>query len=290
MSGLGVAARSGVLLVGAAVCASFGFWLGYAESAERGAAVESALVIWQQRFEEDRRKLNAQRDSTDAWLDGAAAQLSGMQAGIVLLDSLAARLVERTGLDGREFNFGAEPGMGGPEEVSIEHAVAPPQWEVLAGMLADQIEDRRRQMGILEDVLKWRDLRAAVVPDGRPVKAAYVSSPFGLRIDPFTGRQASHRGIDFAGPSGTEIVAVAAGIVTWSGVRSSYGKVVEIDHGDGLVTRYAHNSKNLVQVGDVVTRGRPIAELGATGRATGPNLHFEVLQDGEAVDPLRFIQ
>src|SRR5690606_4127642 len=111
--------------------------------------------------------------------------------------------------------------------------------------------------------------------------AAYVSSRFGQRIDPFTGRRASHKGIDFAGPFGTEVVAVGAGIVTWSGLRAGYGELVEIDHGNGIRTRYAHNSENLVEVGDVVTRGQPSALLGATGRATGPNLHFEVLRDGE---------
>src|SRR5690606_9208852 len=146
------------------------------------------------------------------------------------------------------------------------------------------------QMQILEDMLKWRDLRAQVMPEGRPVQAAYVSSQFGPRIDPFTGRRAAHKGIDFAGPSGAQIVAVAAGIVTWSGERAGDGGLVEVDHGNGLVTRYAHNSSNLVEGGDVVTRGQPIARLGATGRATGPNLHFEVLEYGEAVDPLPFME
>src|SRR5690606_12609434 len=152
-----------------------------------------------------------------------------------------------------------------------------------------QIDDRWLQLRVLEEMLKRRDVDAAVRPEGRPVGRAYVSSAFGLRIDPFTGRRALHKGIDFAGRSGTAIVAVAAGIVTWSGPRSGYGRMVEIDHGNDLVTRYAHNAENLVQAGDVVTRGQPIARLGATGRATGPNLHFEVLRGGEAVDPLDFI-
>ena len=212
-----------------------------------------------------------------------------MQVTILQLESLAERLVERTGLDGREFDFRSEPGVGGPEEGPAEEA-APTRWDAAVWSLAAQIEDRRRQMQILEEMLKSRDLRAAVMPEGRPVQAAYVSSRFGPRIDPFTGRRAAHRGIDFAGAPGTLVVAVAAGIVTWSGRLAGYGEMVEIDHGSGLVTRYAHNSRNLVEVGDVVTRGQPIARLGATGRATGPNLHFEVLEDGEAVDPLPFVE
>jgi murein DD-endopeptidase MepM/ murein hydrolase activator NlpD len=182
------------------------------------------------------------------------------------------------------------PAIGGPEEAPVEHAFAPDLWEAAAESLSGQIDDRRQQMQILEEVLKWRDLHASVMPEGRPVQSAYVSSRFGARIDPFTGRRASHKGIDFAGPFGTEVVAVAAGIVTWSGLRSGYGELVEINHGGGIITRYAHNSENLVEVGDVVTRGQTIALLGDTGRATGPNLHFEVLRDGEAVDPLPFIE
>src|SRR5690606_21585553 len=122
-------------------------------------------------------------------------------------------------------------------------------------------------------------------PVGRPVAVGYVSSRFGRRIDPFTGQVALHRGIDFAAPAGSEVVAVGSGIVVWSGPRHGYGEVVEIDHGQGLVTRYAHNAENLVRVGDVVTRGQPIARVGSTGRATGPNVHFEVLRNDRAVNP-----
>ena len=119
--------------------------------------------------------------------------------------------------------------------------------------------------------------------------SGYVSSSFGNRTDPFTGRAAFHKGIDFAGRAGTEVMAVASGVVIWSGDRYGYGEMVEINHGNGYVTRYAHNSENLVVVGDTVKRGEVIASMGNTGRATGPNLHFEVLRNGRVVDPLTYI-
>ena len=287
-------AWAGAALAAAFVCAGLGY-LGYrygqaAARADQIASLQPGLDAWRMRFERDGRRLDAERAAAERWVEHAADELSRMQANVVRLESMAERLVERTGLGGSEFDFAAEPGVGGPEEALVEQDSPPMHWEAVVSSLSAQIEDRRRQMEILEDMLKWRDLRAAVMPDGRPVHAAYVSSRFGPRIDPFTGRRASHKGIDFAGAAGTSVVAVAAGIVTWSGSRAGYGEMVEIDHGGGLITRYAHNSENLVGVGDVVTRGQTIARLGATGRATGPNLHFEVLQNGEAVDPLPYVE
>jgi murein DD-endopeptidase MepM/ murein hydrolase activator NlpD len=142
---------------------------------------------------------------------------------------------------------------------------------------------------VLEDLLLNRKLRDEVRPEGRPVTAGYVSSQFGSRADPFTGRRAFHKGVDFAGREGAEVVAVATGVVTWSGDRYGYGQLVEINHGNGYVTRYAHNVDNLVAVGDTVRRGQVIARMGDTGRATGPNLHFEVLLNDKPVDPLTYV-
>ena len=152
-----------------------------------------------------------------------------------------------------------------------------------------QLTNRQQQLGILEDLLLNRKLQNEVHPEGRPIFSGYISSGFGNRMDPFTGRVAFHEGIDFAGKEGTDVVAVASGVVTWSGNRYGYGKIVEITHGNGYVTRYAHNAENLVAVGDTIKRGEIIALMGATGRATGPNLHFEVLRNGRVVDPLTYI-
>ena len=156
--------------------------------------------------------------------------------------------------------------------------------------LGYQLDNREAQLGVLESVLMNQNLKERVYPQGRPVKSGWLSSYFGRRTDPFTGKPANHTGIDFAGRMGAEIIAVADGVVTWSGDRYGYGIMVEINHGNGYSTRYAHNSENLVGVGDEVRKGQVVALMGETGRATGPNLHFEVLQDGRRVNPVKFIR
>jgi murein DD-endopeptidase MepM/ murein hydrolase activator NlpD len=153
-----------------------------------------------------------------------------------------------------------------------------------------QLDNREVQLNVLESVLMNENLQQRVYPQGRPVKSGWLSSYFGKRTDPFTGKPANHTGIDFAGQMGAEIVAVADGVVTWSGDRYGYGVMVEINHGNGYATRYAHNSENLVAVGDEVKKGQIVALMGETGRATGPNLHFEVLQNGRRVNPVKFIR
>ncbi|MEX1265589.1 MAG: M23 family metallopeptidase, partial [Woeseia sp.] len=156
--------------------------------------------------------------------------------------------------------------------------------------LGQQLDSREAQLGVLESVLLTQNLSDRVRPQGRPVKTGWMSSYFGRRTDPFTGKPATHRGVDFAGKAGAEIVAVADGVVTWSSPRYGYGELVEINHGNGYATRYAHNSENLVAVGEEVRKGQTVALMGETGRATGPNLHFEVLHRGQRVNPVTFIR
>ena len=144
-------------------------------------------------------------------------------------------------------------------------------------------------MGVLENMILTRELNKQVYPEGRPVQDGWISSYFGRRADPFTGYSAVHKGLDFAGPEGTKVSTVAAGLVTFAGERSGFGQMVEINHGNGLATRYCHNEKVLVKQGDMVRKGQEVALMGSTGRSTGPHLHFEVLKNGAQVDPLRFI-
>jgi murein DD-endopeptidase MepM/ murein hydrolase activator NlpD len=164
--------------------------------------------------------------------------------------------------------------------------------EVLAAMseLDSQLDNREAQLGVLESVILNKNLSDRVYPKGRPVQSGWMSSYFGRRTDPFTGKPANHRGVDFAGKAGAEIVAVADGVVTWSSDRYGFGNLVEINHGNGYSTRYAHNAENLVSVGEEVHKGQTVALMGETGRATGPNLHFEVLKDGQRVNPVTFIR
>jgi len=156
--------------------------------------------------------------------------------------------------------------------------------------LGTQLDDREAQLGVLQNVLSNQNLSDRVYPKGRPVLSGYMSSYFGRRTDPFTGKPANHQGVDFAGKAGAEIIAVADGVVTWSSDRYGFGNLVEINHGNGYSTRYAHNEENLVAVGEEVRKGQTVALMGDTGRATGPNLHFEVLRNGQRVNPANFIR
>jgi murein DD-endopeptidase MepM/ murein hydrolase activator NlpD len=194
-----------------------------------------------------------------------------------------------------EFDFDSLPALGGPEEPvptgsnTGSNVVVP---DVVGAMesLGDQLNNREAQLSALESVIMGQNLQDRVYPQGRPVNSGWISSYFGKRTDPFTGKPANHTGIDFAGKHGAEVVAVADGVVTWSADRYGYGIMVEINHGNGYATRYAHNSENLVEVGDEVRKGESVARMGKSGRATGPNLHFEVLRNGRRVNPVNFIR
>jgi murein DD-endopeptidase MepM/ murein hydrolase activator NlpD len=155
--------------------------------------------------------------------------------------------------------------------------------------LQTQLSSREQQLGVLENLILNRELNKQVYPEGRPVQDGFISSYFGRRADPFTGYVAVHKGLDFAGPAGSAVSSVAAGLVTFAGERAGFGEMVEITHGNGLATRYCHNEKLLVKQGDMVSKGQEVALMGSTGHSTGPHLHFEVLKNGAQVDPLRFI-
>jgi murein DD-endopeptidase MepM/ murein hydrolase activator NlpD len=185
----------------------------------------------------------------------------------------------------------AAPALGGPEEpVATGSNVAVPEIVESMQSLGDQLNDREAQLGVLESVLMGQNLKDRVYPRGRPVNSGWISSYFGKRTDPFTGKPANHTGIDFAGKLGDPVVAVADGVVSWSADRYGYGVMVEVNHGNGYSTRYAHNAENLVVVGDEVKKGQAVARMGDSGRATGPNLHFEVLKNGRRVNPVNFIR
>lgn len=270
---------SGVLFVGVQLGRG-GFGHGPAEQVgEWGATLES------QRLE----VLAAKRELQER-LDAIATRVGQMNAHVIRLDALGRRLTEMANLDKGEFNFDSPPAVGGPEGL-VEGAVATsPDLTALLDDLTRQIKDRERQLSVLESMISTRNLSRQIVPGGRPVTQGWISSYFGHRADPFTGRKAFHRGVDFAGPAGAQVVAVASGVVTYTKERFGYGKTVEINHGNGYVTRYAHNQRVLVAVGETVKKGQPIALIGSTGRSTGPHLHFEVLKQGRAVDPMSFVK
>lgn len=243
---------------------------------------------WTQEFERQRAEIAAARRAAEDGVNALALRVGRMQAHVLRLDALGNRLTRMAELDQGEFDFDQPPALGGPEVEMDSAAPMAPDFIRTLDALGQQLDHREQQLTVLENLLLNRNLQAQVSPAGRPIASGWLSSPFGARSDPFTGKRAHHGGIDFAGRRGSEIVAVAAGVVSYSGSRYGYGNLVEINHGNGLSTRYGHNQENLVKVGDTVKKGDTVALMGDTGRATSPHVHFEVLQGGRAVNPSQY--
>jgi murein DD-endopeptidase MepM/ murein hydrolase activator NlpD len=241
----------------------------------------SAELLKQQAQIEDVRKALQEK------VNALALRVGQMNANVIRLDALGKRLTRMANIDDGEFDFGHPPAQGG-----LDTDGQPAQIPSLTAMVDDlqsELSSRERQLGVLENLILTRELNKQVYPEGRPVQEGFISSYFGRRADPFTGFTAVHKGVDFAGAPGTAVSSVAAGLVTFAGERAGYGEMVEINHGNGLATRYCHNEKLLAKTGDMVRKGQEIALIGSTGHSTGPHLHFEVLKNGSQVDPLRFI-
>jgi murein DD-endopeptidase MepM/ murein hydrolase activator NlpD len=265
------------------------FWTGLMLGRGDFLSPEEEASAWRRTLAQQRTELGAAKRDAQERLDALASRVGLMNAHVIRIDALGRRLTEIAGLDKGEFNFERQPAAGGPEAVLEGAVTIVPNLTAMLDQLVRQIQDREHQLAVLENMLSTRKLSKQLLPGGRPVEKGWISSYFGHRADPFTGRRAFHRGIDFAGPAGSNVVAVAAGVVTWSTDRSGYGRTVEVTHGNGYVTRYGHNERILVKVGDTVQKGQPIALIGSTGRSTGPHLHFEVLKNGQAVNPMTFV-
>ncbi len=231
----------------------------------------------------------AQNEDINAHIDAVSGQVGAMQAEILRLNALGERLVEMAGLSKDEFDFQAPPPQGGPDSGSKGSAGIDALAEELASVLSE-LDDRKRKLTLLEQLIMERHLgEQLAAPSGWPVRAGYISSTFGFRKDPFRGRGAFHKGLDFAGVRGSPVLAVAEGVVTFSGRQSGYGNLVEIRHPDGKITRYGHCDRLLVKEGASIDRGQTIATLGSTGRSTGPHVHFEVLIGGKQVNPIKYV-
>jgi len=222
-------------------------------------------------------------------LDALALRLGRMQAQMLRLDTLGERLVQQADLDAAEFDFNMPPPVGGPNN-AVNHAnITVPDFLGMLEALDITAADRETKLVTLEQLIMNRNLHARTRPSGRAVEHGMLSSKYGKRIDPFTGKQEHHKGIDIAGKEGSRILAVADGVVTWAGERSGYGNLVEIRHGNGYVTRYGHNKQPLVEAGDTVSKGDTVALMGSTGRSTGPHVHIEVIHDGKQVNPVKYL-
>ncbi|MDX1573308.1 MAG: M23 family metallopeptidase [Methylophaga sp.] len=216
-----------------------------------------------------------------------AQQLGGLQAEAIRLKMLSQRLAEVAGFDTSEFDFDIGPGMGGIEhDASI---LTSEELEKGIASLNEEFASQQDTLAALQEYLLTSDSITGAIPTGRPVKDGWISSFYGYRVDPFNGKKVFHDGIDIAGKTGTTVHNVADGIVSWAGVKGGYGGLVEIDHGNGYMTRYAHNKTLKVKTGDRVAKGDVLALMGSTGRSTGPHVHFEILKDGKSVNPYNYI-
>ena len=249
---------------------------------------DDLTVAVQAELDSQRLALSEVTHKAEDNLNALALRLGKLQAHVIRLDALGARLTHMANLDKGEFDFENPPAQGGPEATTGSPIQVPDFVSALNGLSA-QLDDRGQQLDVLETMLMTRNLEAEVMPTGRPVSRGWLSSYFGMRTDPFSGRRVHHSGVDFAGKLGSDVVAVAAGVVQYSGRRSGYGNLVEINHGKGYVTRYGHNLKNLVEVGQTIKKGEVIAKMGTTGRSTGPHVHFEVMVNGQQVNPKKYI-
>src|SRR5689334_2192108 len=246
--------------------------------------LRSLLVSLQ--AQENERMQSYMRDS----LNTMASKVGELQARVLRIDALGERLIKVAGLKPQDFMFDRAPARGGPDSSMPSAAVSMKQLGTTLDQMSRELEDRTDKLRVLESMLTEDSAKRQLVPSGMPVENGFYSSNFGWRIDPFSGLNAFHEGIDFMAEEGTVIHAAAGGVVVYADVHPQYGNMVEVDHGNDLVTRYAHASKLLVKVGDVVLRGSKIAKVGSTGRSTGTHLHFEVRFRGVAQNPARFLR
>jgi murein DD-endopeptidase MepM/ murein hydrolase activator NlpD len=272
------------LVVAGCIGAGVGLTLTIASPRDRAL---SQIRELQQQIRQQNTQLSGVREDSQRGLDALAVKLGQLQAQSTRLNALGERLTEVGKLDATEFNFDQQPAVGGVEDVSGSAYALPQTLDSSISQLATQFDTQQARLSALQSLLLDAKIESNLKPTGMPVEG-YISSYFGARPDPFDGRSARHTGIDIAAPFGTSVHAVAEGMVTYAGVRNGYGNVVEIDHGNGYMTRYAHNSALDVHAGEHVQVGTVIAQAGSTGRSTGSHVHFEVWYDGRVVNPLAF--
>ena len=228
---------------------------------------------------------------TETALNAMVGRLSLLQSHVMRLDALGARLARMAQLDDIEFGATNPPGIGGPHTMVNDSSQEMSDFDFLISLnlLEQALQDRQDKLSAMESMLMGRSLQDQARPLGNPAEGGWFSSLFGTRTHPISGNKEYHMGVDLAGRSGMQVTSVASGIVTWSGPNQGYGNLVEISHGNGYVTRYAHNEENLVNVGEKVEKGEVIAIMGSTGRSTGTHVHFEVVRNGRHVNPRSYI-
>ncbi|MCP4994718.1 MAG: M23 family metallopeptidase [Gammaproteobacteria bacterium] len=284
---------SGLLLIAtAALLIGGGTWFGYSmgqQAVQQEQPQEYSKEAFKSLLFSQREALDVTRNQANQHLNALALRLGTLQSHIMRLDALGERLVTQAELDAQEFSFDQAPARGGIESaVSIEREPN----ELLEDMvkLSQIIEDREHKLTIIEGLLSDDQVKSDLTLAGRPVRWGWVSSPYGYRQDPFTGKKAFHHGVDIAGKADSDVIAVASGVVSFAGNKSGYGYLVEVLHAGGYSTKYGHNSKIMVKAGDVVSKGEVIGLMGSSGRSTGPHVHFEVVHKGRSLNPSKFLR
>lgn len=277
------------VLTGTTVAILFSaFYLGRITT-EMSPEAEAGLAELKLQLVEQQLAFSELKTNTEAKVNGMSARLASLQAGATRMNALGQRLVDQSKLDSEEFNFTREAPVGGPESVAlVSSSMGSLNLDIDA--FSELLQNQQLKFHSLESLLMGRELDRETTPKGWPVSKGWISSAYGTRTDPFTGKQARHAGVDFVGKRGDVVLAVADGVIVWAANRGGYGKLIDIDHGNGYITRYAHNDELLVSVGSEVKAGSVIGRLGSTGRASAPHVHFEVHKDGRSVNPWKFIK
>ena len=250
----------------------------------------SGIEHFRAELQDQQDKLGGLQQEAQNRLDALALNLGQLQSQMVRLNVVGQRIANKAGIDASEFNFSELPAVGGlkPDTVAQSHDFENLMTDIRGFAL--QLQQRELQINVLDTFYTNRSVDQEFMPAGKPVNSGWLSSHYGWRTDPFSGRKAFHHGIDFAGKKGSTVVSVASGVISWAGKKGGYGNLIEIDHGDGYSTRYGHNQKILVRVGETVRQGQDIGHMGSTGHSTGPHVHFEVLLDQKKVNPHKYIK
>lgn len=250
---------------------------------------QKAIAKWKESLATQAKEVaELKRDSREQ-IDALTLRMGNMQARLLRLDALGQRLTEVAKLKNGEFDFTTTPAVGGPIDPDLGESYSLVELTENLDRMAQQIISREQQLEVIDELFVNRNIQKELFISGRPITWGWMSSAYGYRSDPFTGKRAWHAGVDFAGKEDSDIIAVASGVVTFSGDRYGYGNLVEINHGGGFATRYAHCKTLKVKVGDVIEKGQVIASMGSTGRSTGPHVHYEVIKNGRTLDPKKYI-
>lgn len=267
-----------------------GYRLGLGAAGAGSIVAGTGAQRMQFQLDEEQQVLESTRNKAGAHLDALALRLGEMQANLLRMEALGEQLVKAGQLDYDEFNFGETPPRGGVDASADAVSVELPELLADIELLERSIADRTHKLELMQGMIVDSRIQNNLHPEGQPVESGWVSSGYGYRKDPFSGKKTFHHGVDIASKWGSPVYAVASGIVMEAKEKPGYGYHVEIVHADGLVTKYAHNSKLFVEPGDLVEKGDIIGRVGSSGRSTGPHVHFEIAQDGKSINPTEFLK